>query len=127
LHESVPGTVNGSGTSSALINALRKMGGKSESTLVGKGVKAAAHVAATVIPGGHAAALAVEHVGGARSSAAAGKALAKAIRETMDPALARRAANENIASKASLASRKALAAAVGRHSATAAASSKGNR
>lgn len=135
LHESVPGTVNASGTSAALINALSGAKNGKEighvATALGKALKVGGHVVSSTIPMGHVAVEGVAHVAGkvsgARSTAAANKALAKAIRHTLDPAAARVAANENAAAEVAKSSRKQLARGLARHTAPAAAASQRNR
>lgn len=135
LHESVPGTVNGSGTSAALINALSGVKNGKElghvATALGKALKVGGHVASSTIPMGHVAVEGIAHVAGkvsgARSTAAANKSLAKAIRETLDPAAARTAANENATAAVAKGQRKDLARGLARHTAPAAAASQRNR
>ena len=138
LHDAVPGTDNFPNTASAVMNALR---GEAKPT-----VKARA-LALAIRAGGHTAALPLHlaGVGGvahgatevgaalatkaskASVSATQQKALAKGLRELLDPAAARTAANENAARAASQQSRKVLGSALGRYAATAAPASKGNR
>ena len=76
------------------------------------------------------AAGAVARRGGQRSVTAANKELAAAIQRTLDPAVARDAANENARRVLTVKQRKDLAAAVGRHvapAASVAATGKGSR
>jgi len=91
LNEAVPGTVNTSNTSSALLKALSGMNDNQKPKLFGKLSKAAAHLGvAHVAPGvGNLAVEGVSHATGAAREAAQARKVAEGIREMMDPAEAR--------------------------------------
>lgn len=110
LNEGVPGTVNGSGTSSALINALGAQGkgaspvAKTLGRVLGHGVAAVTHPVV-----GNVAVEGVVHGADAAANRAAGSKLAKAINDSLDPEAARATANDNAISAAEAARRAALA------------------
>jgi hypothetical protein len=93
LNEAVPGTVNTSGTSSALLNALRKAAAPEKAGFMGKVAKSAAHLAlgATTHGAGNIALEGLTHGVGAARAASARSEVAEQLRRMMDPAAARAA------------------------------------
>ena len=140
LHEPVPGVVNSSNSGTTMINAagmadaLRNVeeAGKPKggNAALVRGIRAlhipagALHVVPLVGGAGHmaieGAAGAVARRGGQKAVSAANKELAAAIRRTLDPAVARDAANENARRVLTVKRRSELANALGRHVAPAA-------
>lgn len=106
LNEPVLGAVNGSGTSSALVNAARRVkDGAPVSPAarnVARALRGAGHLGATVLmPGkGNLMVEGVSSVAGkmgkAQAEHSAGKALGQAIRKTLDPAKARQMDDEEV-------------------------------
>ena len=150
LHEPVPGVVNSSNSGTTMINAagmadaLRNVeeAGKPKggNAALVRGIRAlhipagALHVIPLVGGAGHmaieGAAGAVARRGGQKAVSTANKELAAAIQRTLDPAVARDAANENARQVLTVKQRKDLADAVGRYAAPAgpaAVTAKGTR
>jgi len=114
INEAVPGTVNASGTASALLNALGRMKSPEKASLAGKLSRGAAHLVlgATTHGVGNLAMEPITHaIGAARANAAAAD-VAEQIGRMADPALARAAAREDTARVAEQLRRRAAAAAL---------------
>lgn len=93
LNEAVPGTVNTSGTASALLNALRAVSAPEKAGAMGKMAKAAAHVGLgmTTHGAGNIALEGMTHAAGATKAAMARAEVAEQLRRMMDPSAARAA------------------------------------
>lgn len=121
MHSPVPGAVNTSGTSAALLNALRAAKAKPEASkgIIGTAIEGALHLSIGHLAPGvgnlavRAAGEGLGRAGAARASAKANEGLAAAIRLHMDPSAFRAAANENAMTAEALAKRQALARAIG--------------
>lgn len=134
INEAVPGTVNGSNTASKLANALRgESGTKPVTKAIGAAVRTGAHlVAGHAAPGVgnvgvEAAATVAKKVASSRAENASAKAIAQAMKESLDPALARQAANDDMAAEASRIERAAHAKSIAKRLAAPASSSRSDR